>query len=429
MIATSISLLLAFLAAGIPVAAALILLALLLGWLFSPMPLSIVFGELAWGSASEFTLFAIPLYILLGELLLRSGISERMYHAIAQWMSRLPGGLMHANLGFSTVFAAMSGSSVACAATLGKVANPLIPRYKYNERLFLGTIAAGGTLGILIPPSIPLILYGVLTETSIPQLYLAGIVPGLLLAGFFVLAVVVACYFRPAWGGTPVKTDWAARIRCLPELLPPLLIVVAVIGAIYAGWATPTESAALGVVMAMALAASQRRLSFRMVLEAAESTVVVTSMLIFIVVAAFLLNFVLNSVGLSRIVTDLFMASGLSPTGLIITAIIFYLILGMFMESLSMLIATVPLIVPALKAADVNTVWFGVLMMLLMEVALLTPPVGMNLFVVQGTRDSGNVKDVIIGALPFVLTMFVFIALMVAFPGIVLWLPEAVGAY
>jgi C4-dicarboxylate transporter, DctM subunit len=427
MIGTSIGLLLSFLAIGIPVMAALIILAVLLGILFSPMPLTSVFGELAWSSASEFTLFAIPLYILLGEILLRSGISEKMYHAISQWMSRLPGGLMHANLGFSTVFAAMSGSSVACAATLGKVANPLIARYKYNERLFLGTIAAGGTLGILIPPSIPLILYGVLTETSIPQLYLAGIIPGLLLAGAFVLTVLVACWFRPEWGGTPIESDWATRLRVLPDLIPPLLIVVSVIGAIYAGWATPTESAALGVVMAILLAAFQRRLSFFLIVEAAESTVVVTAMLIFIVIAAFLLNFVLTAIGLSRIVTDLFGASGLSPTGLIITAIIFFLILGMFMESLSMLIATVPLIVPALKAADINTVWFGVLMMILMEVALLTPPVGMNLFVVQGTRTSGNVKDVIIGALPFVVTMFLFIALMVAFPDIALWLPRVVS--
>ncbi|MEQ1940748.1 TRAP transporter large permease [Mesorhizobium sp. CN5-321] len=423
MIATAIGLLLGFLAIGIPVAATLILLAIILGSTFSPIPLASVFGELAWSSTSEFTLFAIPLYILLGELLLRSGISEKMYHAIAQWMSRLPGGLMHANLGFSTVFAAMSGSSVACAATLGKVANPLIPRYRYNERLFLGTIAAGGTLGILIPPSIPLILYGVLTETSIPQLYLAGIIPGILLASCFILTVVLACYFRPAWGGVPIETNWSERFRALPELIPPLLIIVSVIGAIYAGWATPTESAALGVIMAMILAGYQRRLSFRLVLDAAESTVIVTAMLVFIVMAAFLLNFVLSAIGLSRIVTDLFAASGLSPTGIVITAIVFYLILGMFMESLSMLIATVPLIVPALKAADVNTVWFGVLMMVLMEVALLTPPVGLNLFVVQGTRDSGNVKDVIIGTMPFVIAMFVFIALMVMFPEIALWLP------
>jgi tripartite ATP-independent transporter DctM subunit len=423
MIATAIGLLLGLLAIGIPVAATLILLAIILGSTFSPIPLTSVFGELAWSSTSEFTLFAIPLYILLGELLLRSGISEKMYHAIAQWMSRLPGGLMHANLGFSTVFAAMSGSSVACAATLGKVANPLIPRYRYNERLFLGTIAAGGTLGILIPPSIPLILYGVLTETSIPQLYLAGIIPGILLASCFVLTVVVACHFRPAWGGVPIETNWSERFRAMPELIPPLLIVVSVIGAIYAGWATPTESAALGVIMAMILAGYQRRLSFRLVLDAAESTVIVTAMLVFIVMAAFLLNFVLSAIGLSRIVTDLFAASGLSPTGIVITAIVFYLILGMFMESLSMLIATVPLIVPALKAADVNTVWFGVLMMVLMEVALLTPPVGLNLFVVQGTRDSGNVKDVIIGSMPFVIAMFVFIALMVMFPEIALWLP------
>jgi tripartite ATP-independent transporter DctM subunit len=427
MIGTSLGLLLALLAIGIPVAVTLVLLALILGSLFSPMSLWSVFGELSWSASSEFTLFAIPLYILLGEILLRSGISEKMYHAISLYLSRLPGGLMHANLGFSTVFAAMSGSSVACAATLGKVANPLIDRYGYNERLFLGTIAAGGTLGILIPPSIPLILYGVLTETSIPQLYLAGIIPGLLLAGLFMLTVVIACWWRPAWGGAPVAVSWRMRIEVLPDLIPPLLIVVAVIGAIYAGLATPTESAALGVVMAIVLSAWRRRLSWKMIVAAGEATVITTAMLTLIVIAAFLLNFVLSAIGLSQVVTNLFTASGLSPTGLIITAIVFYLVLGMFLESLSMLIATVPLIVPALRMAGIDTVWFGILMMVLMEVALLTPPVGMNLFVVQGTRDKGDVRDVIIGTLPFVAIMFVFIALLVAFPDIALWLPRVLS--
>ncbi|GGD39925.1 TRAP transporter large permease [Aureimonas glaciei] len=427
MIGTSLGLLLALLAIGIPVAVTLVLLALILGTVFSPMSLWSVFGELSWSASSEFTLFAIPLYILLGEILLRSGISEKMYHAISLYLSRLPGGLMHANLGFSTVFAAMSGSSVACAATLGKVANPLIGRYGYNERLFLGTIAAGGTLGILIPPSIPLILYGVLTETSIPQLYLAGIIPGLLLAALFMLTVVIACWWRPAWGGTPVVSTWRMRIAVLPDLIPPLIIVVAVIGAIYAGIATPTESAALGVVMAILLSAWRRSLSWRMIVAAGEATVITTAMLTLIVIAAFLLNFVLSAIGLSQVVTNLFTASGLSPTGLIITAIVFYLVLGMFLESLSMLIATVPLIVPALRMAGIDTVWFGILMMVLMEVALLTPPVGMNLFVVQGTRDKGDVRDVIIGALPFVAIMFVFIALLVAFPDIALWLPRVLS--
>lgn len=424
MLNVSVGLLLAILALGVPVAAGLIFLALILANLYSPMPLWFAFGELAWGTSAEFNLFAIPLYILLGEILLRSGISERMYQAIAQWLSRLPGGLMHANIGFSTVFAAMSGSSVACAATLGTIANPLVKRYGYNEPLFLGTIAAGGALGILIPPSIPLIIYGVLTETSIPKLYLAALIPGLLLAVLFSLTVAVCTLMRPAWGGQSVPSNWRMRLAVLPDLVPPLLIFSAVIGAIYTGWATPTESAALGVLMAIILAGVRRRLSFSMLLDAGEATVGTTAMIVLIVVAAFLLNFVLSAIGLSQIVTDLFAQSGMSPTALILTAIVFFLVLGMFMESLSMLIATVPLVIPAIMAAGIDKVWFGVLMMILLETALLTPPIGINLFVVQSTRVSGNIKDVIYGSLPFVVTMLLMALLLVFFPEIALWLPS-----
>ncbi len=424
MLNVSVGLLLAILALGVPVAAGLIFLALILANLYSPMPLWFAFGELAWGTSAEFNLFAIPLYILLGEILLRSGISERMYQAIAQWLSRLPGGLMHANIGFSTVFAAMSGSSVACAATLGTIANPLVKRYGYNEPLFLGTIAAGGALGILIPPSIPLIIYGVLTETSIPKLYLAALIPGLLLAVLFSLTVAVCTLMRPAWGGQSVPSNWRMRLAVLPDLVPPLLIFSAVIGAIYTGWATPTESAALGVLMAIILAGVRRRLSFSMLLDAGEATVGTTAMIVLIVVAAFLLNFVLSAIGLSQIVTDLFAQSGMSPTALILTAIVFFLVLGMFMESLSMLIATVPLVIPAIMAAGIDKVWFGVLMMILLETALLTPPIGINLFVVQSTRVSGNIKDVIYGSLPFVVTMLLMALLLVIFPEIALWLPS-----
>ncbi|MGB3424742.1 MAG: TRAP transporter large permease [Castellaniella sp.] len=428
MLSTSVSMLLLMLGAGIPVAAVMIVLGLLLADWYSPMPLWIAFGELTWGTSSGFTLFAIPLYILLGELLLRSGISERMYHAIAQWLARMPGGLMHANVGFSTAFAAMSGSSVACAATLGTIANPMVKRYHYHEPLFLGTIAAGGSLGILIPPSIPLIIYGVLTETSIPKLYLAAMIPGVLLAVLFSAIIVVCCVVRPGWGGEAIATSWRKRFEVLPDLLPPLSIFIVVIGVIYLGWATPSESAALGVLMALMLAVARKRLTIQMLLEAAEATMTTTAMIMLIVIGAFLLNFVLSAIGLSSLVTQLFSGTGLSPTAVLVTAVVFYLVLGMFMEPLSMLIATVPLVIPAIKAAGIDPLMFGVLMMVLMETAMLTPPVGINLFVVQGTRESGKLKDVVYGALPFVVTMLIMIGLLVSFPGLTLWLPGIVAS-
>ena len=377
--------------------------------------------------STNFILFAIPLFVLLGEILLRSGIADRMYVAMTQWISWLPGGLMHSNIGTCTLFAAVSGSSVATAATIGTVAVDQIDRNGYNERLYLGTIAAGGTLGILIPPSIPMIVYGALTDTSIPQLYLAGVVPGAVLALMFMGTVIVACLVKPAWGGRKIATDWEGRRKALPDLLPPLIIFGVVIGSIYAGIATPTESAGLGVLAAFGLAAARRRISWRMLADTFEGTMRTTAMIMAILIAAYILNFIITSIGLSGKVTGLVTSLGLSPTATIVVIVLFYLVLGMFMESLSMLVATVPIITPVVLALGFNPVWFGVIMMLLLETALITPPVGFNLFVVQGVRPRGQVYDVIIGAAPFVVTLMVMIALLIAFPQIALWLPQAAG--
>ena len=241
MILTTILVLLGMLALSIPVAAVLGALALTLGQLYAFLPLHLAIGELAWVSNTNVILVAIPLFILLGEILLRSGIAENMYAAATHWLSWLPGGLMHSNIGSCAMFAAISGSSVATAATIGTVAIDQIDKRGYNERFFLGTIAAGGTIGILIPPSINMIVYGVLTETSIVQLYLAGFTPGIILAGMFMLTVVIGCVLRPKWGGRKVETSWENRIRSLPDLIPPIIIFIVVSGSIYAGIATPTE--------------------------------------------------------------------------------------------------------------------------------------------------------------------------------------------
>ena len=424
MVWTALLLLLGILALSVPVAAGLTILALVLDHFYAFLPLYLAQGETAWSTSTNFILFAIPLFVLLGEILLRSGIAERMYAAMTQWLSWLPGGLMHANIGTCTLFAAVSGSSVATAATIGTVAIEQIDKYGYNERLYLGTIAAGGTLEILIPPSIPLIVYGALTNTSIPQLYLAGIVPGLLLAAMFMGTVIVCCLVWPRWGGRPVPARWAARIASLPDLIPPLVIFTVVIGSIYAGLATPTESAALGVVAAFILAAVRRRLSWRMLGDVFEGTMRTTAMIMAILIAAYFVNFVITSVGLSAQVTNLITSMGLTTTSTLIIIAAFYLVLGMFMESLSMLVATVPVITPVVIAMGVDPVWFGIFMMLLIETALITPPVGFNLFVVQGVRPRGKIYDVILGSLPFVVTLLAVIGLLIAFPGIALWLPQ-----
>jgi C4-dicarboxylate transporter, DctM subunit len=398
-------------------------LGVVLDYAYSFLPLRLAIGEITWSTSTNFILFAIPLFILLGEILLRSGIAERMYAAMTHWLSWLPGGLMHSNIGTCTLFAAVSGSSVATAATIGTVAVEQIDKYGYNERLYLGTIAAGGTLGILIPPSIPMIVYGALTDTSIPQLYLAGILPGAVLTVLFMLTVIIACLVRPRWGGHRVEGNWGARWRSLPDLIPPLLIFIVVIGSIYGGIATPTESAGLGVVAAFALAAWRRRLSWAMLRDTFEGTMKTTAMIMAILIAAYFVNFIITSIGLSGKVMGYVTGFGLSPTGTIIVIVLFYLVLGMFMESLSMLVATVPIITPVVAALGFNPIWFGVLMMLLIETALITPPVGFNLFVVQGVRSRGQIYDVIIGSAPFVITLMAMIALLIAFPQIALWLP------
>ena len=427
MITTALGLLLLLLALSIPVGIGMGLLGLILNVLYSPLPLTVMLGELTWSSTNSFILVAVPFYIFLGEIVLRSGIAERMYAALVQWVSWLPGGLMHSNVAACSMFAAISGSSVATAVTIGTVALDEVKRHKYNERLFLGTLAAGGTLGILIPPSINMVVYGVMTETSIPKLYLAGFIPGFTLAALFSLTVLIACWWRPQWSGEPVRTSWAARLRGLPDLVPPLLIFLVVIGSIYAGFATATESAALGILAALALAAIRRRLTWTMLKQAFEGTIRTTSAVMLIILGAYFLNVVINAIGLIAVITSFVTSLNLTPTQLLVAVIAFYLILGCFMETLSMMVATVPIVTPLMVKAGFDPVWFGILIVIHMETAMVTPPVGINLFVVQGVRGRGQLHDVILGTAPFVVALILMITIICVFPGLVLWLPRLAG--
>jgi C4-dicarboxylate transporter DctM subunit len=424
MIATTLILLLVLIGLSIPVGAALGVLGLILDPLYSMLPLTRGMGELAWSTNNEFLLVAIPLFILLGEILLRSGFAERMYGAMSLWLSWLPGGLMHANIGASALFAATSGSSVATAATVGTVALPQIKRYGYNEPLFLGSLAAGGTLGILIPPSINLVLYGVLTNSSVPKLYLAGIIPGLLLAGLFMLTVIIGCVVKPEWGGHRITASWSERFASLVHLAPPLGIFFLVVGSIYAGLATPTEAAALGVTGAMILAAFSRRLTLSMLREAVEGTMKATAMIMLIIVAAAFLNFVMSATGITDAITNSIRGLGLSPVQMLVVLVVFYLILGCFMETLSMMITTIPIVAPIMIGLGYDPIWLGILIIVLVEAALITPPVGLNLFVVQSLRKSGSMNAVIVGSMPYVAAMAVLLLLLALVPDLALYLPR-----
>ena len=411
-------------ALAIPIGAALGLLSVLLGYVYSPVPLDRALGDIFWRSSNDFLIVAVPMFVLLGELVLRAGIAKRMYDALGHWLSWLPGGLMHTNIGSCAMFAATSGSSVATAATLGTVAMPECERHGYNRRLFLGTLASGGTLGILIPPSINLIVYGLLTEMSVPKLYLAGFIPGFLLALLFMGTVLITCLIRPKFGGEPVRSSWRLRITSLVDLLPPLFLFMLVIGSIYAGIATPTEAAALGVVGALLLSAWTKTLSVEMLKDALLSTMKTTGVIMFIILSAVYLNFVLAAIGLTRELTQFIEGLGFSPLQMLIAIIMFYIILGCFLETFSMMLTTVPLIVPIIISLGYDPIWFGILLMVLLEMALITPPIGINLYVIQGIGDDTQFIDVAIGSFPFVIAMALIVVVLIAFPQLALWLPE-----
>lgn len=425
--AVSLSVLLVVLGSSIAVAAGMGLVGLILNQLYSPMPLTRMLGELTWSTTNNFILTAIPFYIMFGEILLRSGIAERMYNALIQWLSWLPGGLMHSNIGSCALFGSVSGSSVATAATIGVVAMGEIDKHKYNERLFLGTLAAGGTLGILIPPSINMIIYGVMTDTSVPKLYLAGFIPGFILTLLFSLTVLIACLWRPHWGGERISTNWEARIRTLPDLLPPLALLMIVIGAIFLGIATATESAAVGIIGALAITAWRRRLTLTMLRDVCEATVRTTAMVVAILVGAFFLNVVIQTIGLTQQLGRLITAYQLTPVQVLTAVIVLYLVLGTFMEELSMMISTIPITTPLILQAGYDPVWFGILIVLLIQTAMVTPPFGINIFVIHGIRGRGTLSDVERGSAPFVIALLLMIGLICVFPEIVMWLPRIVG--
>lgn len=419
---------LGMMAIGIHVAVAIFAVAAIGTLLYLGTPLLYSFGDTLWGTLNDFLLTAIPLFILLGELLLRSGITERMYSALSVWLNRMPGGLLHTNIGASTVFAAMSGSSVATAATIGTVALPALSERGYSDRLALGTLAAGATLGILIPPSINMIIYGAITNTSIGKLFIAGILPGLALAGCFMLTIMAISLLRPGVAGTrEARVPLGERLKSLVDLLPPAVVFAIVIGSIYSGWATPTEAAALGVVAALALAAYKGKLSLAMLHECFLSMARTTAMILLIIVAAFFLNYIVGILGIPTTLTRWVADLGLTPLGLILALVVFYLVLGCFLETLSMMIATVPIVVPMVVQFGFDPVWFGIFLVIMMEISLITPPIGMNLYVVQGVRGRGSIVDVMIGSLPFFAIMLAFVFLIIAWPNLVLWLPNAMG--
>ena len=430
----SVLMILLFLA-GLHVASALGLIGMALMYLFSDRPLWDMLGQIAWNVNSSSILVAIPLFVMMGEILIYSRLSERLYQVLSHWLAPLPGGILHSNIAFCAVFGAISGSSAACAATVGAVALPAFRKRNYNERLVIGSLAAGGTLDILIPPSISMIIYGVLAEESIGRLYLAGFVPGFLLAGIFMLIIWVAAKIWPSVAPREVAPSWRVRFLGLLSLLPVLALMFIVLGTIYLGIATPTEAAAFGVVASLVLAGLAREVSIPMLKKVMVTTVQASSMIMLIVTAAFIMSFALAILGVPAQLTQLVSGWNLTPGTFVLVLVVFYLILGTFMEALSMMVTTMPILVPVLKSMNVDLVWFGIIMVILLEAALVSPPEGLNLYIIQGIRRSvseeaglkaGTMIDLWIGVLPFMAGMAICITLLLFFPGIALWLPDLV---
>ena len=414
---------LAILLIGVPVAVVMAGMGVVGGLATVGRPMIDSMGSVIWSVQNENILTAIPLFILLGEILLRSGLADKMYGSLSAWLGRLPGGLLHANMSSCALFAATCGSSVATAATIGTVAIPALKERGYDIRQSLGSLAAGGTLGILIPPSVAMLVYGSITNNSIGQLFIAGVVPGILLTLCFMAYIVVANWRRA--GMVEVRLSFRERLNLSRFLVPPFIIFAVVMGSLYLGWATPTESASLGVVIALGFAMTVGRFDMTILHHCFRQTAAITGMIILIICGSFILNVTLNFLSIPQVLTKFVTSLGVGPTEIILILIVFYLILGCFLEVLSMQVTTIPIAYPIITALGIDPIWFGVFIVLMSEIALITPPVGMNLYVVQSIRsDNGPISDVINGVWPYVVIMLGFTAFLWYVPEVVLWLPR-----
>lgn len=424
-IAIGFGLMLALMFAGLHVATAMLATALLGSALYLGQPIVFALGNQLWASNEDYVLLSIPLYILLGEILVRGGATGKMFESLADWLSWLPGGLLHTNIGSSALFSAVSGSSVATAATISTVALPAFKSRHYDQRMVLGSIAAGASLGNLIPPGIAFLVYATMTNTSAGRLYSAGIVPGVILTVMFMATIVLVALWRPRWmGQEPAAAPMIEKLKRLRHLLAPLFVFGLIMGCIYTGWATVTESAALGVVAALPIAWAYGNLKVSMLHEAFRATMRLTAMSLLILAAAFYLNFAIGLLGVTQTVSDVVKSLDVSPVELMWALAVFYLLLGVFFETLPMLVGTVPLVFPVVVAAGIDPVYFGVFIVLMCEISLISPPVGMTLYVIQGVRKEGTIAEVFQGTVPFFLTMIAMTALLIHFPAIALWLPS-----
>jgi len=419
-----ISLLLFLLGSGVWVALSMIAVSAIGMMLFTTRPVGDAMATTIWGTSSSWTLTALPLFVWMGEILFRTKLSENLFKGLSPWLSKLPGGLIHVNVVGCGLFAAISGSSAATVATVGKMSIPELRKRKYPEKILLGSLAGSGTLGLLIPPSIILIIYGVTIEDSIAKLFMAGILPGIMLAIIFMLYVVIwSILNKSQMPKISENFTLIEKIKRSKQLLPVVILILAVIGSIYTGVATATEAASLGVVGALILSLFQGTLnknSFKLSLLGATKT---SCMIAFILAGSTFLSLAMGFTGLPRNLAIWIQELNLSPYMLIFILTIFYIILGMFLDGISAVVLTMAIIEPMIRQAGFDMIWFGIYLVIVVEMAQITPPVGFNLFVLQGmaNRDMSFIAK---SAFPLFLLMILAVIIIIIFPEIALWLPN-----
>ncbi|MBX2853860.1 MAG: TRAP transporter large permease subunit [Rhodobacteraceae bacterium] len=396
-------------------------MALMLG--FGPERIGVILGKIIVGAASSWELAAIPLFIWMGELIFRTDISERLFKGLAPVASRIPGGLIHTNVFGSALFAAVSGSSAATTATIGKITTVELKRRGYDEQLSIGSLAGAGSLGLLIPPSIVMIIYGVLAEVSIVRLFAAGVLPGLLVAALYSTYVAARCVANPALAPRGVDRDDADSMgQALGNLAPVLTLIGLVLGALYTGLATPSEAAAVGVAATLAMVALTGQLTVAALTESLLGAVRTSCMVCSILVAASFLSTAMGYMHIPQDVAGYIAGLELSPAGLIAILAVFFIGLGLFLDGVSITVMTLPITLPLTTSMGIDPIWFGVFLVLMVEIGQMTPPVGFNLFVLQGLTGT-SLNRVALAAAPFFALMLVAVVLIYIWPEIVLWLP------
>ena len=411
---------------GVWVAISLIGVATVGMLLFTSRPVGDAMATTIWGASSSWTLTALPLFIWMGEILFRTKLSENLFKGLTPLMRTLPGGLLHVNIAGCTIFAAISGSSAATVATVGKMSIPELRQRRYPEKMIIGTLAGAGTLGLLIPPSITLIIYGVTVNESIAKLFIAGVLPGLMLATLFMGYVAVWGLLRGERIGVDAEHDRSGRLRDVLQLLPVLLLIAAVMGSIYTGVATATEAAVLGVIGALVLSALQRSLTWEGFREALLGATRTSAMIAFILAGSTFLSLAMGFTGLPRTLASWIGELQLTPWMLIIALTVFYIILGCFLDGISSVVLTMAVIEPLVRQAGFDMIWFGIFLMVVVEMAQITPPVGFNLFVLQGMTGK-DMAFIARAAAPMFMIMILAVALLSFFPAIATYLPEAMS--